>query len=909
MLDHRQVRPMPIPLRPFLILILIATGFIPLAAGRNLSDAGDLAALFSLRASLGLRARDWPRRLDPCSDWSGVACDAAGRVVSLNLNGLRRTRLGKRNPRFAVEGIQNLTRLISFNATGFSLLGTIPDWFGSLLPPSLAVIDLRSASIYGEIPYTLGDATGLSVLSLAYNSITGNIPPTLGQLRNLSFLDLSQNALSGDIPSTFTGILGIRYLDLSSNFLTGALLPEVGTLFTVLETLILANNSFSGSVPPQVGNLSSLVSLDLSFNSLFGSLPDSLTNLRGLRNLNLGSNFFSASLPASFFSSLSQLESIILSRNNFYGELPNSLWSLPKLRFLDVSYNNFTGNLPDLPGTNANANGGSINLSHNLLYGSIPSGFEILLSALSYADLSDNYLQGAVPRDGTSRTLTVKSNCFQNASVQRIQSVCENFYEERGIPYDGSADSNPSSPSGPRSNSSKKNTWKYIVIAVVGGAVLLVLVILSLLLCFKWCRKDSSAEREINSNAALPAPGVGLVPPPARAANFPTVGEAFTLEKLAQATSNFGEGNLIKHGKSGELYFGVLENGLRVIVKKIDIRSDRKEAHLVELDLFSRFSHARLVPLVGHCLDDENEKFLVYRQMPHGDLSSALYRKPAPEEEGLHSLDWITRLKIATGAAEALCFLHHECVPSLVHRDIQASSILLDDKFEVRLGSLSSVCAQEGDGHQNVFSRLLRLSQAPDQSPTGQPPATCAYDVYCFGKVLLELVTGRLGVSGSNDASTTEWVEHTLHSVNIYEKDLVTKIVDPSLIVHEDLLEEVWAMAIVARSCLNPKPSKRPLMKYILKALENPLKVVREENNPGSGRLKGTSSRGSWNAVFFGSWRQSSDIPSVSAQPREERSLRRSGTMRSQESGGEHSLSRRRPSKDIFPEPHGIEED
>ncbi|KAK8943667.1 putative LRR receptor-like serine/threonine-protein kinase [Platanthera guangdongensis] len=901
---------MPILLCRVLFLFLIAAGLLPFAAGKNLSNAVDLKALFSLRASLGLRARDWPRRVDPCSTWTGVGCDAAGRVVSLDLHGLRRTRLGRQNPRFAVEGIQNLTRLNTFNATGFSLLGTIPDWFGSHLPPSLAVLDLRSASIYGDIPYSLGDATGLSVLSLAYNSITGNIPPTLGQLRNLSFLDLSQNALSGDFPSSLTGIVSVHYLDLSSNFLTGALLPELGSL-TVLETLILANNSFSGSIPPQLGNLSSLVSLDLSFNSLFGSLPDSLINLRSLRSLNLGSNFLSTSLPASFFSNLSLLQSITMSRNNFYGELPNSLWSLPKLRFLDVSYNNFTGNLPELSGTIAKANGGSINLSHNLLYGLIPSGFEILLSTLSYADLSDNYLQGVVPRDGTSSSLSVRSNCFQNSSIQRTKSVCEIFYEERGIPYDGSADSNSSSPSGSRSNSSKKkNTWKYIVIAVVGGAVLLVLVILSLLLCFRWCRKDSPAQREISSNAGLPATGVGLVPPSAPAANFPTVGEAFTFEKLAQATSNFGEGNLIKHGQSGELYFGVLENGLRVIVKKIDIRNARKEAYIVELNLFSRFSHARLVRLVGHCLDDENEKFLVYRQMPHRDLSSALFRNPAPEEEGLQSLDWITRLKIATGAAEALCFLHHECVPSLVHRDIQASSILLDDKFEVRLGSLSSVCAQEGDGHQNVFSRLLRLSQTPDQSPSGLPPASCAYDVYCFGKVLLELVTGRLGVSGSNDASTTEWLEHTLHFINIYEKDLVTKIVDPSLIVHEDLLEEVWAMAIVARSCLNPKASKRPLMKYILKALENPLKVVREENNPGSGRLKGTSSRGSWNAVFFGSWRQSSsDIPSVSAQPREDRSLKRSGTMRSQESGGEHSSSRRRPSKDIFPEPHGIEED
>ncbi|KAJ0967745.1 hypothetical protein J5N97_024662 [Dioscorea zingiberensis] len=130
--------------------------------------------------------------------------------------------------------------------------------------------------------------------------------------------------------------------------------------------------------------------------------------------------------------------------------------------------------------------------------------------------------------------------------------------------------------------------------------------------------------------------------------------------------------------------------------------------------------------------------------------------------------------------------------------DIQASSILLDDKFEVRLGSLSEVSPQEGDGHQKVITRLLRLSQASEASTSGSPPTTCAYDVYCLGKVLLELVTGKLGISASNNVMTSEWLDQTLPYINIYEKELVTKIVDPSLIVDEDLLEEVWAMAIVA---------------------------------------------------------------------------------------------------------------
>lgn len=175
----------------------------------------------------------------------------------------------------------------------------------------------------------------------------------------------------------------------------------------------------------------------------------------------------------------------------------------------------------------------------------------------------------------------------------------------------------------------------------------------------------------------------------------------------------------------------------------------------------------------------------------------------------------------------------------------------------------------------------------------------CAHDVYCFGKVLLELVTGKLGISKADDASTREWLDHTVRYISIYDKELVTKIVDPSLIIDEDLLEEVWAMAIVARSCLNPKPSKRPPMKYILKALENPLKVVRMESS-SSARLRTTSSRRSWSVVFFGSWQHSSsESATASGNTNRDSSSgsKQTGRVASQGSGGN------RLSSEIFPEP------
>ncbi|RWW60414.1 hypothetical protein BHE74_00032590 [Ensete ventricosum] len=838
-----------------LVLVLVVALWCA-AAAQNLSSVSDLSGLYSLRASLGLRARDWPRRVDPCTSWAGVACSAAGRVVGVDLSGLRRTRLGRQGPQFAVDGLRNLTQLRSFNATRFALPGPIPDWFGRDLAPTFAVLVLRHASVVGSIPDSLSGTAGLTVLVLARNAITGNIPPTLGQLANLTVLDLSRNALSGPIPASFGALASLSYLDLSSNFLSGPVPLVLGTIRD-LKTLILGNNSLTGSIPSQLGDLSSLIVLDLSFNSLAGSLPDDLKNLRSLQNLSLGDNTLSGSLSAGLFASLTRLQSIKLSHNNFSGALPDSLWSLSELRVFDVSFNNLTGILPDLMPAVANENisGALFDLSSNLYYGVISPRFRSIFTRFVMVDISNNYLEGALPVDNASNNISFGLNCFKDAINQRKPEECLQFYTERGLSYDGNVTQSPH----PSSTSKKGHrNLKYILIGTLGSTLVLMISILLLVYCLK--RSGGPRVEQQESGGAAGTPGGGTQASSV-AVNLSAVGEAFHYEQLVRATSGFSDVNLIKHGHSGDIYRGVLEIGVSIVVKRINILV-RKDAYAAELDLFSKGLHRRLVPFIGHCLENENEKFLVYKYVPNGDLCRALQRKPEPEE-GFHSLDWLKRLKIATGIAEALCYFHHECSPPLVHR-------------------------------------------TSEQSISGSP-ATCAYDVYCFGKILLELVTGKLGISGSSDATTNDMLDHTLPYINMYEKGLVAKIVDPFLVVDEDHLEEVWAMAIVAKSCLDPKPSRRPPMRHILKALENPLKVVREDNNSGSARLRATSSRGSWNAAFMGSWRRSSsEIASVPGQLREDQVLRHSGTTRSQGSGGEQSFSRKRPSKEIFPEPSGL---
>ncbi|KAK6136555.1 hypothetical protein DH2020_029696 [Rehmannia glutinosa] len=240
----------------------------------------------------------------------------------------------------------------------------------------------------------------------------------------------------------------------------------------------------------------------------------------------------------------------------------------------------------------------------------------------------------------------------------------------------------------------------------------------------------------------------------------------FSYREIALATHIFSDRNLMKQGHSGDLFTGYFPQLTgAVVVKRTRLRN--REGFSLEFGFFSRInSHPRFVPLLGHCLDAEKEKFLVYGYLPQRDLSNSLFLKPGHgrRRDGLPSLDWITRWKIAVGVAE------------------------------------------------------------------GSPKGTCAYDVYCFGKVLLELVTGKLGISSTTDDIENESsFEAMLPYISVYDKELIINIVDPSLVTDEDLLDEVWAMAIIARACLNPSPTGRPEMRHVLKALEDPFKLLREK--------------------------------------------------------------------------------
>uniref|UniRef100_A0A0E0KJK3 Protein kinase domain-containing protein n=1 Tax=Oryza punctata TaxID=4537 RepID=A0A0E0KJK3_ORYPU len=730
---------------------------------RRLLARQDLLALHGLRGSLGVRAEYWPVKGYPCS-WTGVVC-RAGRVAELRLTGLRRTRAGARSQGFTVDPLRELTALEVFNASGFPLPGRIPAWFGTGLPPSLEVLDLRSTTINGTLPADLGMSGNLTTLDLAGNSISGPIPATLFLIKGLKFLDLSDNNLTGELP----------------------------------------NVSVSAGDGTEVFNASG--------NSLYGAIGDVLGPL------------------------------------------------MKRFRQVDVSRNYF------------------------------------------------NEVVGTGFGNSSDRAVDIKMNCLSGSISQRSQGDCEAFYRRIGVSL-----SEP--PNALPSTSKKGVKWKYVLAGVLAAAaILVVLFLVALVFCLmkrgrrrtggrgleqneegiRSGRRSSSVNPVMLSSMAASPAANGAVK------GLPTIVDEFTYEQLHNVTGGFGDDNLVKHGHSGAIYLGELESGFNVVVKKVDLKSSNK--NLAELGFLAKNSHGRIVPLLGHLATDE-EELLVYKYMAKGDLTSALHRKSVDAEEGLRSLDWITRLKIATGVAEALCFLHDECSPPLVHRDIQASSVLLDDKFEVCLGSLSDVCTQQSEGSRSFFSRMLRSSKSLDKNTSG-PPASCSYDVYCFGKVLLELITGNFGVSGSNDTGSEEWLVRTLDFIDAHDKECLSNIVDPSLVVDEDHLEEVWAVSIVAKTCLNPKPSRRPLARYILKALENPLRVVREELQSNSS-LRSTSSRSSWHFAFHGHSHRSLELRPTLGQSARKQLVKSQGSDEDEDEE-EDSFSFKRASREILSDPVELE--
>ncbi|PIN16426.1 Serine/threonine protein kinase [Handroanthus impetiginosus] len=285
----------------------------------------------------------------------------------------------------------------------------------------------------------------------------------------------------------------------------------------------------------------------------------------------------------------------------------------------------------------------------------------------------------------------------------------------------------------------------------------------------------------------------------------------FTYKELHAATNGFNEDYKLGEGGFGSVYWGKTSDGLQIAVKKLKSMNSKAEMEFaVEVEVLGRVRHKNLLGLRGYCAGND-QRLIVYDYMPNLSLLSHLHGQFAGEVQ----LDWKKRMKIALGSAEGLLYLHHEVTPHIIHRDVKASNVLLDSNFEPLVADFGfAKLIPEGVSHMTTRVKGTLGYLAPEYAMWGKVSESC--DVYSFGILLLEIVTGRRPIEklpGGIKRTITEWAEP--HITKGKFKDLV----DPKL--HGNFDENQLIQTVnVAALCVQNEPDNRPTMKEVVALLK-----------------------------------------------------------------------------------------
>lgn len=500
---------------------------------------------------------------------------------------------------------------------------------------------------------------------------------------------------------------------------------------------------------------------------------------------------------------LTNLEQVLLQNNNITGRLPPELGALPRLQTLDLSSNRFSGRVPDTLGRLSTLR--YLRLNNNSLSGAFPASLA-KIPQLSFLDLSYNNLSGPVPVFPT-RTFNIVGNPMICGSHNPGAGECAAAVAPAAVPF--SLESTPSSSSATGAARSKAGARLPVGVGTSLGASSLVLLAVS---CFLWRRRrhrrccclkgpsvlDGCCDLEVGGGAV------------ARLGNV----RQFGLRELQAATDGFTAKNILGKGGFGDVYRGRLADGTTVAVKRLKDPSASGEAQFrTEVAMISLAVHRHLLRLVGFCADAASgERLLVYPYMPNGSVASRLRGKPA--------LDWQTRKRIAVGAARGLLYLHEQCDPKILHRDVKAANVLLDEHHEAVVGDFGlAKLLDHGDSHVTTAVRGTVGHIAPEYLSTGQ--SSDKTDVFGFGVLLLELVTGQRalevgkgsGVGLSHKGVMLDWVR------KVHRERMLHLLVDQDLGPCYDAIE-VAEVVQVALLCTQFQPSHRPRMSEVVRMLE-----------------------------------------------------------------------------------------
>ncbi|XP_071686399.1 protein NSP-INTERACTING KINASE 2-like [Rutidosis leptorrhynchoides] len=503
--------------------------------------------------------------------------------------------------------------------------------------------------------------------------------------------------------------------------------------------------------------------------------PDKLVFGLGSPSQNL-SGYLSPSIV-----NLTNLQTVLLQNNQILGPIPIELGRLPKLQTLDLSNNMFTG---EIPSSLANIKSLQyLRLNNNSLTGPVPQALANM-TQLTFLDLSFNNLSGPVPKF-MAKTFNIMGNPI----------ICATGMEQD---CKGTTPTQMSLPLTTQQKSQPSVTTKTNKMALAMGTTLgcFCLLFFGFGFVFWWRRRyNQQVFFDINEQYREEVCMGNL--------------RRFQFRELQTATKNFTSKNILGKGGFGIVYKGLLSDGTVVAVKRLkDGNAVGGEIQFqTEVEMISLAVHRNLLRLYGFCMTS-SERLLVYPYMSNGSVASRLKAKPA--------LDWTTRKRIALGAARGLLYLHEQCDPKIIHRDVKAANILLDDYCEAVVGDFGlAKLLDHHDSHVTTAVRGTVGHIAPEYLSTGQSSEKT--DVFGFGILLLELITGQraleFGKSANQKGAMLDWVK------KIHHESKLDMLVDKDLKSNYDRIE-LEEMVQVALLCTQYLPSQRPKMSEVARMLE-----------------------------------------------------------------------------------------